>query len=217
MDGALTSWVLITNDPENGLGWSLTAITALLVSGVVLYGRTRAVRPLALANRTIEELATHDAMTGVLNRRGLEAASGVLLPVAERSPEAAFVVFVDVSGLKATNDVYGHAVGDRVITATAEALRLHCRDSDLLCRWGGDEFVILGIGTAPDPDDFIARVISSVDGTDLEGRWEPRLHVGVSSSTQGDLGALIREADAEMYARRQEDRRQEAGREDAPN
>ena len=57
---------------------SCAAITALLVSGVVLYGRTRAVRPLAEAQRTIEELATRDALTGILNRHGLELSAQVL-------------------------------------------------------------------------------------------------------------------------------------------
>lgn len=201
--GALTSYVLITNDPVNGLGWALTAITALLVSGVVLYGRTRAVRPLALANRTIEEMATRDALTGALNRHGLELAAQVLEPVAHRSSDPMFAVFVDVAGLKATNDNHGHSAGDRVITATSDALRKHCRESDLLCRWGGDEFVIVGIGQMPDPDDFAARVVGSVDATDLEGRWTPLVHVGVAQTGDGDLPGLIRDADASMYARRQ--------------
>lgn len=200
--GSLTSYVIITNDPENGLGWALTAVTALLVSGVVLYGRTRAVRPLALANRTIEELATRDALTGALNRRGLEQSVLVLLPVASRADEQMFAVFVDVADLKATNDAHGHAVGDAVILATADALRRHCRESDLLCRWGGDEFVIVGIGAAPDPDEFSARVTDTIDGAGLEGKWEPRVHLGIAQTADGDVSALIRAADASMYQRR---------------
>lgn len=202
--GALTTYVLITTDPENGLGWALTAITALLVSGVVLYGRTRAVRPLAVANRTIEEMATRDALTGALNRRGLELSAGVLQPVASRTADPLFAVFVDVADLKATNDNHGHPVGDAVIVATAQALHQHCRESDLLCRWGGDEFVIVGIGVAPDPDDFAARVTGTIDGAALAGKWEPRLHLGIAQDGDGDLAALIRAADASMYERRRD-------------
>lgn len=200
--GSLTSWVLISHDPENGLGWALTAITALLVSGVVLYGRTRAVQPLALANRTIEELATRDALTGTLNRHGLAIASQVLIPVAERADDGVFAVFLDITGLKAVNDTHGHAAGDRVITATAEAMRAQCREADLLCRWGGDEFVVVGIGTAPDPEDFSARVIAGIDPAQIDGVWLPQVHVGAAHSVLGDLKALIRAADASMYERR---------------
>lgn len=200
--GALTSWVIISHDPENGLGWALTAITALLVSGVVLYGRTRAVLPLAQANRTIEELATRDALTGAVNRHGLAMSSDVLVALAERNDEGVFAVFLDIVGLKAANDTHGHALGDRVITATVDAMRLQCRESDLLCRWGGDEFVIVGVGAAPDPDEFIARVIGSIDSADIEGRWAPDVRVGVAQAPGADVRTLIRAADASMYERR---------------
>lgn len=200
--GVLTSYVYISLDPEGGLGWALTAITALVVSGVVMYGRIAAVTPLAEASRTIEEMATRDALTGALNRHGLDLATRLLTPLAARADAPMFAVFVDVTGLKATNDNHGHDVGDRVIRATADALRAHCRDGDLLCRWGGDEFVVVGIGRAPDPDEYAARVIRSVAMEDLDGRWVPRLHIGVSESVSGDVERLIREADASMYSRR---------------
>jgi diguanylate cyclase (GGDEF)-like protein len=200
--GSLTSIVLITQDPENGLGWTLTALTALLVSGVVLFGRVRAVLPLARANRTIEELATSDALTGVLNRHGLDISSTVLVPMAERAGQPLFAVFLDISGLKRANDTYGHAFGDRVIMATAEALRTHCRESDLLCRWGGDEFVIVGLGQAPDVEQFSRRVVNTIDAAEFAAAWVPHFHVGAAQSDARDLQGLIRAADTAMYARR---------------
>lgn len=201
--GGFTSYVYITLDPEGGLGWALTAITALVVSGVVMYGRMVAVIPLAEAGRTIEALATRDALTGALNRHGLTLATGLLIPVAARASEPMFAAFVDVSGLKAANDNHGHDVGDQVLVATADAIRAHCRDADLLCRWGGDEFVVVGVGHAPDADDYVARVVGSIDVEGLDGKWLPRLHIGVAESHDGDLERLISEADAAMYARRQ--------------
>jgi diguanylate cyclase (GGDEF)-like protein len=200
--GALTSYTIMVNDPEGGLGWALTAITALLVSGTVLYGRIQAVAPLALANRTIEDMATRDALTGVLNRHGLDQLVGPLASIAERSGETLFATFVDIAGLKATNDTYGHLVGDIVIKRTADALRAQCREGDILCRWGGDEFIILGLGPMPDPDDFDRRVVASIDAPELDGKWVPAVSVGVAQGVDGDVDALISRADSAMYDRR---------------
>lgn len=201
--GALTSYTILVNDPEAGLGWALTAITALLVSGTVLYGRVQAVIPLAEANRTIEQLATRDALTGALNRHGLEQESRVLRAMADRVDGQLFAIFVDIAGLKKANDTHGHAVGDLVITRTAEALRQQCRESDLFCRWGGDEFVIIGMGEAPDPDEFAARSVGSINVDGLVGLWEPGLAVGTASATHADVDALIQQSDTVMYERRQ--------------
>ena len=201
--GSLTTYVIMTNDPEAGLGWALTAWTALLVSGTVLYGRTQAVVPLASANRIIEQLATRDALTGALNRHGMEQMMRPLAAVAERSGDPLFATFVDIAGLKKANDTFGHSAGDRVIQRTADALRIQCREGDLLCRWGGDEFVILGIGPMPDPDDFDARVVGSIVVDGLEGKWKPALGVGVSQGADGDIEALISRSDSAMYDRRQ--------------
>lgn len=201
--GGLTSFVLISHDPEQGLGWALTALTALLVSGVVLYGRRAGLLPLAEANRLIEQLATRDALTGALNRHGLEQESRVVRAMADRVDGDLFAVFVDIAGLKKANDSHGHAVGDLVIERTAQALRQQCRESDLLCRWGGDEFVIIGMGEAPDPDEFAERTVRSIDMDGLAGLWEAGLAVGTASAAGTDVDALIRQSDSVMYERRQ--------------
>jgi diguanylate cyclase (GGDEF)-like protein len=119
-----------------------------------------------------------------------------------------FAVFADVNGLKAVNDSQGHEFGDLVIVRTAKALEAQLRDSDLLCRWGGDEFVILGVGEAPDSRELAARISRSIDVSGFEGRWTPDVHTGTASGTGHDIDALIARADAQMY----EQRRRHEGR-----
>lgn len=200
----VTTYTLVTNDPENGPGWALTVYTALAVSAAILYGRTRAVLDLALANRTIEELAIRDPLTGLLNRHGLQEASPILVSMSQRSDTPMFAVFVDIAGLKQVNDTYGHIVGDTVITRTAQALASQCRDADLLCRWGGDEFVIVGTGEAPEAGAFTERIASRIDVSGLDGRWEPSVHAGVASGLGESVESLIHRADAAMYGRRRD-------------
>lgn len=199
---AVTTFTLISVDPENGPGWAVTAYTALLISAVLLYGRSSAVLELASANRTIEQMATRDALTGLLNRHGLREASPLLAALVERSHQPMFAVFVDVNGLKSVNDTQGHQFGDLVIVRTARALEAQLRDSDLLCRWGGDEFVILGVGEAPDAQAMAERISSSIDISGFEGRWTPDVHTGTASGTGQDIDSLIARADSQMYDQR---------------
>lgn len=203
---AITGVTLIQTDSENGPGWFVAMLTALAVSGVILYGRQHGALRLAEANQAIEEMATRDELTGLLNRRGLEEFGRSLTAMAARRGESMFVVFVDVDGLKVVNDTHGHAAGDLVIEKSAQALVAQCRGADLLCRWGGDEFVVVGVGDAPQPEEFRTRMEQAVDTRRLVGRWVPRVSVGVASSCSGTetVDDLIRSADAAMYRSRGE-------------
>lgn len=200
----VTTYTLVVMDPENGPGWAVTAYTALAISATILYGRTRAVVDLAMANRTIEQMATRDALTGLLNRHGLREASPLLVSMAERTGNPMFAVFVDITGLKQVNDRHGHVVGDEVITRTATALASECRDADLLCRWGGDEFVILGAGTAPDPREFAQRIADGIDIAGLDDQWTAAVHVGAAAGMGESTESLIERADVSMYTTRRE-------------
>lgn len=213
----VTSYTLVVNDPENGPGWVVTMFTALAVSGVLLYGRQHGARALAQANLSIEELATRDALTGLFNRHGLQEAVGTVESMAARMHQPLFAVFVDITGLKQVNDRHGHAAGDLVITRAAKALKEHCRASDVLCRWGGDEFVAVGVGEAPDAAHFAKRVEAEIDTTGLEGIWEPSIWAGVAESSGGQVTVdeLIHLADEEMYRARE--RAASRAREHAPH
>ena len=128
-----------------------------------------------------------------------------LLALAARHQQPMFAVFLDVDGLKAVNDTHGHAAGDAVLVATADAIRAALRATDLVGRWGGDEFVVLGMGQVEHADALRDRITDSVlaDGVD-PARWDGGVSVGIATATLAgmDVEALIRRADADMYARR---------------
>lgn len=199
-----TSTVLYNTAPDSWLTWAITMVTATGMSAVVLYGRENSALGLALAQQTIEQAATIDPLTGLFNRRGLEEESAMILGQARRSGDSFFVVFFDVAGLKNVNDRFGHAVGDRLLVRVANALTHNSRASELLCRWGGDEFLLLGVGSAPDPTAIHERLQAAIDLTDLEPYWRPQLWIGAADGSPSvhTLQHIIMLADHDMYERR---------------
>lgn len=97
----------------------------------------------------LHQLAHFDALTGLPNRLVLESRLANALEQARRNDTRVALVFVDLNGFKAINDQYGHAAGDRVLTATAERLKNILRVSDTVARIGGDEFVVILEGLTP--------------------------------------------------------------------
>ena len=91
----------------------------------------------------LRELADHDALTGLLNRRRFTEELERALRRAKRYDEAGAVLFLDLDGFKFVNDTLGHAAGDDLIRRMAELLRGAVRETDTLARMGGDEFAVL--------------------------------------------------------------------------
>jgi diguanylate cyclase (GGDEF)-like protein len=183
---------------------TLVCVAALLISAVLLRLRMNALGDLADTQARLDHQATYDPMTDVLNRNGLERALPSVAGTARRSGAQVLVWFVDVRGLKRANDEHGHAFGDAVIRATADALRRCIRANDVLARWGGDEFVIVGEGVSGSAEEFNARVNAMLaKDIGLAGGWTEAVTVGFASgSHDADIADLIARADGDMYRRR---------------
>jgi diguanylate cyclase (GGDEF)-like protein len=196
---AVTTYSIVEFTPFHLVDWIVAILMAVGMSTMLLAGRRASATRLAAATVTIEAMATRDPLTGVLNRHGLEVAAATLAALAERRNESVFAAFVDIVGLKGVNDSAGHATGDLVIQRTARAVESVSRGSDIVVRWGGDEFLVIGIGPQPDPRSYTTRIMTALDLTGLEGSWAGKVSVGTSSSLAGDLDALIGAADKAMY------------------
>ena len=196
-------------DPDDLVSWLSAALAALALGAVLLRVRIHSFDELYALTEVNRALATKDPLTGVLNRRGVEERIAELTALARRQDTSLSVTFVDVDGLKVANDTYGHDFGDTVIVAVAHSLRALVRESDLVGRWGGDEFIVVGLGAALPPLQLEERLARHLAGTDVDlTRWPGRVSIGSAVSTpgDGDFVTLVVAADADMYRRRLERR-----------
>jgi diguanylate cyclase (GGDEF)-like protein/PAS domain S-box-containing protein len=155
------------------------------------------------------ELASRDMVTGLLNRRGFDAAlANVLGAQGLKHPIA--VLQIDLDHFKAVNDTYGHEAGDRVLREVSNILERCVRRSDVVGRVGGDEFVVVlpGIESIDKAQDIAVTIISGVSVPIVIGagrRAEIGASIGIAfAEWPGESGAsLLRRADAAMYSAKQ--------------
>lgn len=94
-------------------------------------------------NKVLVEIAMIDRLTGLMNRRGFLIVARELFYLAQRKKENIAIFMIDIDHFKKINDQYGHPTGDKVLKGVAQSLKTNVRKSDVLCRYGGEEFLIL--------------------------------------------------------------------------
>ncbi|SFS55489.1 GGDEF domain-containing protein [Saccharopolyspora flava] len=153
------------------------------------------------------EAALRDPLTGLANRLGLERMAPVLLERTAAAGRIPWLVLLDVDWFKDVNDFAGHTAGDVVLQEVANLLRRECRAGDLLCRWAGDEFVVLLVDAAEDSREagplVAERIRAAVNAHDWRlvlGRLEkkPTVSIGVAAGPS-DLDQLFASADIALY------------------
>ncbi|HEV8628635.1 MAG TPA: PAS domain S-box protein [Acidimicrobiia bacterium] len=148
------------------------------------------------------ELALVDDLTGLHNRRSFMLLAAQTLKEAARAHRPLIALFLDVDHLKAINDTYGHAEGDRALRLVAAALQAACRESDIIGRLSGDEFAIV-LAEAHEIDGLEGRVRREVAKA-AEGTTYPlSVSIGVAQCQPDepfDLADLFERADQAMYA-----------------
>lgn len=153
-------------------------------------------------------------LTKVFNRRYLEARLRTEVARTRRASGELALMVIDVDGFKSINDVLGHLTGDRVLCAVAARIHRALRVEDVLVRFGGDEFVVLAVGTDQvDARQLAERLRSGVESMPMSARGRGvrvTASIGVASLAELDVNdeplALLAAADARMYLAKQSGR-----------
>ena len=157
-------------------------------------------RNLAIA----ETRAVTDSLTGLSNSRAATETLGVMAAFAKRSGQPLSAVLVDLDHFKQVNDNHGHQVGDEVLAAAGNALRAGLRESDFIARHGGEEFLVLLQGTgkagAGEIAEKMRRATAQARAPGFAGRVTASLGVATLPDDADDADALLRAADAALYA-----------------
>ncbi len=150
----------------------------------------------------LKEQANTDVMTGVANRRRLEFELDRRLGETARYGQPLSVVLLDLDRFKAVNDQFGHDAGDQVLRDTVDRLAGALRSTDVLGRWGGEEFAVIAPGTGADDAARLAeRCRTLVAGTPFPQVGQVSASFGVASYQPGDtMRSLLRRADEALYA-----------------
>ena len=176
----------------------------LLTIGVVGY-------TINLYQKRLEVMASVDKLTGVGNRQVFDWALEQTLKLLRRTPRPLSVILLDIDHFKKVNDTLGHLKGDLAIRKIADVVRDVIRESDLLCRWGGEEFIVLVDNCALDQAVALAESIrlAVADSPIFEPDEGYRLTVslGVAEVTNDeDAISLVGRADRHLYQAKNEGR-----------
>ncbi|WBS05404.1 diguanylate cyclase [Pseudoduganella sp. SL102] len=162
-------------------------------------------KELAQYSKRQQELALHDPLTGLPNRRLLEDRIETTVQHALRHQRKAAVMYLDLDGFKPINDTHGHAYGDEILKLVAQRLVGSSRKEDTVARVGGDEFVIVlgdvsGLNDAREPASKLIDVVSEpyqVNGVTL--RLSTSIGIALFPDDAESVGDLIHAADNALY------------------
>jgi diguanylate cyclase (GGDEF)-like protein len=193
----------------DALGQAINAVAAQLEGSRETFAKKTAdikeretgkTRELQQANRLLMDIANRDALTGLANRRRN-------VKLSQRTGVPLAVIMMDLDRFKQYNDTAGHLAGDTLLQNVAHQLRARARSTDLVVRWGGDEFCILVPGTSPDgaviaAEGFVDAVDKAAEASPLpEGTAMVGASAGVACYPgDGEDGTeLISRADEALY------------------
>jgi diguanylate cyclase (GGDEF)-like protein/PAS domain S-box-containing protein len=191
--------------------WSTTALTGpdgdvtyMVGTGIDVTDARQLELERTAAEARLRHMAEHDGLTGLLNRRRFEEELDRHIAHGRRYGMGGALLLLDLDDFKHVNDSFGHRAGDRVLTAVALVLRNRLRESDIVARFGGDEFaVLMPVGGAAEATELANLVLEAVR-SDVPTPAGP-LSASVGIALFGDLTTadeVLSRADDAMYAQK---------------
>lgn len=154
-------------------------------------------------NRSLGEMANYDPLTHLLNRRSMNNHMKHALEEAEDGKQTFCIIMGDIDNFKSVNDTYGHACGDTVLTAIAKVISENVREEDVVCRWGGEEILVLVKADKEITCHVAERICKDIANTVVEHdntKLSVTMTLGVAAYTRGEsLRSIIDEADKHLY------------------
>jgi diguanylate cyclase (GGDEF)-like protein len=186
-------------------------LCANLIGGAGCYALEFANRVAFLERRRLAEVATHDGLTGLLNRAALEEQARSLWQHAQLARLPVSVMLIDIDHFKAYNDRYGHQAGDRCLRAVAAAIRaaVRRRPLDVVARYGGEEIIAILVGgdraAAASAAGSVLQAVADLGIAHSASTTRPRVTVSVGVTTVEPGGEYshehaVHEADIALYA-----------------
>lgn len=178
-------------------------------TGVLMLGICQDITELKQAEERLRELSLLDELTGLYNRRGFLFLATQQIKIADRLKQRAVLIFADMDKLKWVNDTLGHKEGDRALIDIANIFKGALRSSDIISRWGGDEFVGLTLESVENAGEVIlARLQEKVEAHNLRGDRPYKLSISFGLTLYDPenpcaLEVLLERADKLMYEQKQ--------------
>ncbi len=193
--------------PRRGLRWVRGEATPeqLPGGGVLWHGYVSDISDLKRVEEELRALSVTDALTGIRNRRYFQERLSSEMIRVERGSGELSVIMLDIDHFKRINDQHGHAVGDRVLQAVCQRVTQRLRRTDVFCRLGGEEFVVL----CPDTDGESAHALAiglweGLRGAEIEDVGVVTASFGIASWRVGEgADALLLRADSGVYVAKQ--------------
>lgn len=181
------------------------AVIGLITSSMEVHELKTTTEALRVANEQLRILALQDQLTGLPNRNSLNERLVESLNRASRSRDPVGVLFIDLDGFKHVNDKFGHAAGDEVLREVAQRLLLAVRSTDVVARFGGDEFVVL-LDTevrVDTPERVCQRIFSQLQAPCAFAQGQAQIGASIGIAQHPPLpnhaDELLKRADAAMF------------------